>query len=68
MKNLWTALGLGASWLGVAMPALIRSGIGIGGAGLIAYGAWMVYAPAGYVVGGILLIAGVILSEMQSSN
>lgn len=68
MKNLWIALAKGASWFGVALPALIRSAVGIGGAGLIAYGAWMVYAPAGYVVGGILLIAGVILSEMQSPS
>jgi len=68
MKNLWNALGLGASWLVIAMPALIRSGIGIGGAGLIAYGAWMIYAPVGYIVGGVLLIAGVILSEMSSAN
>lgn len=33
----------------------------LAGAALIAYGAWQVYRPAGYIVGGVLLIAGVIL-------
>jgi hypothetical protein len=31
------------------------------GAGLIAFGAWQAYPPAGPIVGGILLITGVIL-------
>lgn len=30
---------------------------GIAGAGLLSYGAAQVYAPAGYIVGGVLLIA-----------
>lgn len=68
MKNLWAALGKGAQWLGIAAPALIRSAIGISGAGLISYGAWSIYEPAGYIVGGILLICGVILSEMSSGE
>lgn len=68
MKNLWAALGVGAAWLVVAMPALIRSAIAIGGAGLIAYGAWLVYAPAGFIVGGILLIVGVFLAEMSAAD
>jgi hypothetical protein len=33
----------------------------IAGAGLIAYGAWQAYQPAGSIVGGILLIAGTLL-------
>lgn len=27
------------------------------GAALVAYGAWLVYAPAGYIVGGIACLA-----------
>lgn len=33
----------------------------LGGAGLVAFGAWQVYPPAGPITGGVLLIAGVIL-------
>lgn len=33
---------------------------GIAGAGLIAYGAWLVYHPAGFIVGGVLLLAGAV--------
>lgn len=31
---------------------------GLAGAGLLAYGAWQTYPPAGYLVGGALLLAG----------
>lgn len=34
----------------------------LAGAGLVAYGAWLVYVPAGYITGGVLVIAGVILN------
>jgi hypothetical protein len=32
-------------------------GLGFAGAGAIAYGAWLIYVPAGYLVGGALLMA-----------
>lgn len=41
--------------------ALARDAAGLAGAGLIAYGAWLVYAPAGFIAGGALLIAGALL-------
>jgi hypothetical protein len=31
------------------------------GAALVAFGAWKIYAPAAPIVGGVLLVAGVIL-------
>nr|WP_294549941.1 hypothetical protein [uncultured Rhodopila sp.] len=31
---------------------------GIAGAGLVSWGVWQIYPPAGYVAGGILLMAG----------
>lgn len=40
--------------LGRGAPHVIFDGIGFAGAGAIAYGAWLVYAPAGYLVGGAL--------------
>lgn len=36
-------------------PALAREAIGLGGAGLIVWGAWLIYAPAGLIVGGAML-------------
>lgn len=44
-----------------ALVTLAELGVLLGGAGLIAFGAWQVYAPAGPIVGGALLMAGVIL-------
>lgn len=32
------------------------------GAAAISYGSWMVYAPAGFIVGGVLLIAAGVLA------
>jgi hypothetical protein len=39
------------------MPHLIADAAGFAGAGSIAYGAWLIYVPAGYLVGGVLLMA-----------
>jgi hypothetical protein len=33
----------------------------IAGAGLIAYGCWLIYEPAGLIVGGVLLLTGAVL-------
>ena len=36
----------------------------IGGAAGVSYGAWLIYPPAGFVVGGILLlVAGVLTAR-----
>lgn len=37
-------------------PEIIRDGIGIVGAGLIAYGSWLLLPAAGYIVGGMLIV------------
>jgi len=52
-KPIKAALAAGVAWLPDALMA-------VGGIG-IAYGAGLVYAAAGYIVGGILLIAGGVL-------
>ncbi len=41
-----------------AISAVAVDAAGLAGAGLIAYGAWQVYHPAGFIVGGVLLVAG----------
>ncbi|MFI4983301.1 MAG: hypothetical protein ACHQIO_23350 [Nevskiales bacterium] len=41
---------------------MLRDAAGLGGAGLCAYGAWLIYPPAGFIAGGVLLLAGAWLS------
>lgn len=55
-------VGQAAGAVARALPGLTRDIAGLGGAGLVAYGAWLVYAPAGYIAGGIILLAGAFLS------
>jgi hypothetical protein len=47
----------------VKLPAsLLRDAAGIVGAALIAYGAGLVYRPAGFIVAGVLLVGGAYLA------
>lgn len=49
------------SWIaaiGRKMPGLLCDFSGYAGAAAISYGAWLIYEPAGFIIGGILLIAG----------
>ncbi len=48
-------------WISVeAALTLLRDAVGIAAVGSIAYGAWLAYQPAGFIVGGALVLAGVI--------
>jgi hypothetical protein len=40
---------------------LARDGAGLTGCGLVSYGAGLIYAPIGFIVAGLLLIAGAYL-------
>jgi hypothetical protein len=44
-----------------AAPVMLRDAAGIAGVGLIAYGAWLVFPPAGYITGGTLLLTGALI-------
>ncbi len=35
---------------------------GLSGCGMVSYGAWLVYAPAGFIVAGIMLVAAALLT------
>lgn len=48
--HLETMAAAAANWLPDALMTA--------GAGGVAYGAWMVYPPAGYIVGGLFCLAG----------
>lgn len=40
----------------------VRDVLGVSGAALLSYGAAEIYRPAGFIVGGVLLIVGAYLS------
>jgi hypothetical protein len=49
--------------IGSATSEVTRAAFAMGGSGLVAYGAWLAWAPAGYVVGGVLMLTGVWLHD-----
>jgi hypothetical protein len=52
-KLLRSAAGLAGSATGAAL----RVGPAAAGVGLVSYGAWLAWAPAGFIVAGVLLLA-----------
>jgi hypothetical protein len=52
------ALAIAARRVAAAVPNLLRDLAGLAGIGAIAYGAWMIYPPAGFITGGLLLVVG----------
>ena len=48
------------------VPGLVRDLAGLCGVGLVSYGAWLIYPPAGFITGGILLIIGTLLISLGS--
>ena len=48
-------------WLAASVPSALRDLAGLCGVGLIAYGAWLIYPPAGFITGGLLLVVGALL-------
>jgi hypothetical protein len=43
-----------------------RDAAGFAAVASISYGAWLVYQPAGFIVGGSLILAGVIMAARGS--
>ena len=60
MKPLATALHTIAG----AVPGVVRDLAGLSGVGLVSYGAWLIYPPAGFIAGGSLLIVGALLAAL----
>lgn len=46
--------------------AFIPDALLVAGAGALSCGAWMVYAPAGFIVAGLLLIGGGFLASRRA--
>jgi hypothetical protein len=50
------------------VPGFVRDIAGLGGVGLVSYGAWLIYPPAGFITGGFLLIVGVLLVALGNRS
>jgi hypothetical protein len=59
MKKVTAAL----ARLSAAIPSIFRDVLAFAGVALISYGAWMILPAAGFIVAGVLLLAGVILAS-----
>ncbi len=57
---------LGAAALAIA-PSVLRDVAGLAGGAMIAWGAHMVYAPAGWIIGGVEIVAVVIVSALAKA-
>lgn len=68
LKNVAIGAAAVAGIVGRAIPGLLRELAGIGAVGLIAYGAWLVYPPAGYITAGVLLLAGLFLMAVAKKK
>ena len=49
-----------------ATPVVLRDLSGLGGVVSATFGAWQIYHPAGWVVGGLFLIAGAWLAAKHA--
>ena len=65
LKKIGTSLAVILSKAGGVFLDLLRELAGIAAVGLIAYGVWRIYEPAGFIVGGVLLLIGAILLGMK---
>lgn len=54
-----------AAWnrLRASLPGIALDICGCGGGALVAYGAWLIYRPAGFVVAGLLIVVGCLLAS-----
>lgn len=53
------AVGMAVGVLGRALPSLT-------GLGLVAYGAWLAWSPAGYLTAGVLVLADQVADRVSS--
>jgi hypothetical protein len=67
MRGISAALGrLGAAAMR-GVPVLLRNAVGLASVGLIGYGSWLIYEPAGFIVGGLMLLTGVLLLSWKTT-
>ena len=47
---------------------LLRDGAGLLGLGLVSYGAWLIYPPAGFITAGVILVAAAMLHALGAGR
>lgn len=62
-RQAWAARLAGAA--GTVLGALWRALPGLGGLGLVAYGAWLAWPPAGFLTAGGLLVADQVADRLM---
>lgn len=67
MQGIGAALARLGAALGRAAPVVLTEMAGHAAVGLIGYGAWLIYEPAGFIAGGVLLLAGVLLFSRRAA-
>lgn len=60
LKRTARFVGAGLRAIGRALPGTIVDAAGLAGVASISYGAWLIYVPAGFIVGGALLLIGAV--------
>lgn len=68
LKRIGGVVGAGLKAFAKALPTMMRDGAGLIGVGLIAYGAWLVHPPAGFITGGVLLLVGAVLVSLNANR
>jgi hypothetical protein len=53
-------------WIAAGWQFALRDMAGLAGVGLVSYGAWLAYHPAGFIAGGGLLLAGAWIAGSKS--
>ena len=53
--------------IAAAAPKLLRDLAGLAAVAAISYGAWLAWPPAGFMVGGALVLVGVVLTARQDA-
>jgi hypothetical protein len=61
MNQFLQTLQRGTAAARASLVNVVPDGLLLGGAAAISYGAWLIYEPAGFISGGVLLIAGGVL-------
>lgn len=54
--------------LGRAIPPLLRDLVALAGAGSVVYGVALMFEPAAWIVGGLILVAGAALHAKASAS
>lgn len=68
LQRIRAAVGRGASRTASALAAQVPDALMAAGIGAISYGSWLVYVPAGIIVGGVLVLVMGVLAARKPAD